>query len=197
MPSHGRFVGASSLPFSEYKRKQATGSVSTGASPTSEASGPCGTSSTTRTGGSPSCMLGWRYRWVTEAACRSSVRNRSHTDCSPSRSLPSTSSKPQVVDARSTNGSSVPSSPTITGWTVWLAAPSHPPVRTSAEPSDMSDASSESKSTQRGIECPNCSCRHFYVVYTRPRSQKIVRRKECRNCGRRILTFERMKDGVG
>ena len=54
----------------------------------------------------------------------------------------------------------------------------------------MSEASSESKSTQRGIECPCCGCRHFYVVYTRPRSQKIVRRKGCRNCGRRVTTTE-------
>jgi transcriptional regulator NrdR family protein len=43
----------------------------------------------------------------------------------------------------------------------------------------------------RGIECPRCGCRHFYVVYTRPRDGQIVRRKECRHCGRRITTWER------
>lgn len=45
--------------------------------------------------------------------------------------------------------------------------------------------------TPRGLECPNCGCRHFYVVYTRPKVDKIVRRKECRHCGRRITTCEK------
>lgn len=44
----------------------------------------------------------------------------------------------------------------------------------------------------RGIECPRCGCRHFYVVYTRPRIGKIVRRKECRNCSHRVVTIERL-----
>lgn len=35
-----------------------------------------------------------------------------------------------------------------------------------------------------------CGCRHFYVVYTRRQANKIMRRKECRHCGRRIVTFE-------
>ena len=46
--------------------------------------------------------------------------------------------------------------------------------------------------TNRGLECPNCGCRHFYVVYTRPREKKIIRRKECRHCGRRMTTAEKM-----
>jgi transcriptional regulator NrdR family protein len=44
----------------------------------------------------------------------------------------------------------------------------------------------------KGLVCPNCGCRHFYVVYTRPRAEKIVRRKECRHCGRRVITVERV-----
>ena len=44
----------------------------------------------------------------------------------------------------------------------------------------------------KGLVCPNCGCRHFYVVYTRPRAEKIVRRKECRHCGRRVTTSERI-----
>jgi transcriptional regulator NrdR family protein len=44
----------------------------------------------------------------------------------------------------------------------------------------------------KGLVCPNCGCRHFYVVYTRPRAEKIVRRKECRHCGRRVTTTERV-----
>ncbi|MFB3893278.1 MAG: hypothetical protein ACE15C_14785 [Phycisphaerae bacterium] len=43
----------------------------------------------------------------------------------------------------------------------------------------------------RGLECRNCGCRHFHVVYTRPHANCIVRRRECRYCGRRITTRER------
>jgi transcriptional regulator NrdR family protein len=43
----------------------------------------------------------------------------------------------------------------------------------------------------RGLVCPRCGCRHFYVVYTRPRPRgEILRRRECRHCGRRIITIE-------
>lgn len=45
---------------------------------------------------------------------------------------------------------------------------------------------------KRGLECPACGCRHFRVVYTRPASGgRIVRRRECRHCGKRITTFEK------
>lgn len=44
----------------------------------------------------------------------------------------------------------------------------------------------------KGLTCPQCGCRHFYVLYTRPRDGKIVRRKECRHCGRRVTTTERV-----
>jgi len=45
-----------------------------------------------------------------------------------------------------------------------------------------------------GLTCRNCGCRHFYVVYTRraPRA-KLIRRRECRNCGRRMTTVEQEK----
>lgn len=43
----------------------------------------------------------------------------------------------------------------------------------------------------RGLECRHCGCQHFYVLYTRPASgDRIMRRRECRNCGRRITTYE-------
>jgi len=42
-----------------------------------------------------------------------------------------------------------------------------------------------------GIKCPACGCRHFEVVETRPLSgNRIFRRRECRNCGRRITKTE-------
>jgi len=45
---------------------------------------------------------------------------------------------------------------------------------------------------QRGIQCPKCGCRHFHVLYTRRAwGGRIVRRRECRHCGRRITTHER------
>lgn len=44
---------------------------------------------------------------------------------------------------------------------------------------------------KRGIECPACGCRHFHVLYTRRAiGKRILRRRECRNCGRRITTYE-------
>ena len=44
----------------------------------------------------------------------------------------------------------------------------------------------------RGLVCPQCGCRHFRVIYTRPaRGGKLVRRRECRHCGRRMTTWER------
>jgi transcriptional regulator NrdR family protein len=46
---------------------------------------------------------------------------------------------------------------------------------------------------QRGILCPRCGCGHFYVVYTRRAwGGRIVRRRECRHCGKRVTTFERL-----
>ena len=55
----------------------------------------------------------------------------------------------------------------------------------------MVDRPTRPKATP-GLVCPACGCRHFYVLYTRPRDGKIVRRKECRHCGRRVLTTEKL-----
>ncbi len=44
-----------------------------------------------------------------------------------------------------------------------------------------------------GLACPRCGCRHFHVIYTRARwGGRIVRRRECRHCGRRVTTTERV-----
>ncbi len=44
---------------------------------------------------------------------------------------------------------------------------------------------------KRGIECPSCGCRLFRVLYTRRSiGGRILRRRECRNCGRRVTTYE-------
>ena len=45
-----------------------------------------------------------------------------------------------------------------------------------------------------GLTCRHCGCRHFYVVYTRRApGAKLVRRRECRHCGRRMTTIEQEK----
>lgn len=41
-----------------------------------------------------------------------------------------------------------------------------------------------------GIRCPSCGCQDLRVIYTRHRRGRIVRRRECRYCGRRLLTYE-------
>ena len=44
----------------------------------------------------------------------------------------------------------------------------------------------------RGLECRACGCKHFRVIYTRAhRGGQLVRRRECRHCGRRMTTWER------
>ena len=44
---------------------------------------------------------------------------------------------------------------------------------------------------ERGLVCRGCGCRHFLVVYTRKMvGGGVERRRECRNCGRRITTRE-------
>ena len=46
---------------------------------------------------------------------------------------------------------------------------------------------------QRGLVCPKCGCRQFYVIYTRPAwGGRVVRRRECRYCGKRVTTTERL-----
>ena len=56
------------------------------------------------------------------------------------------------------------------------------------------DEHTQSKDIQekRGIECPRCGCRHFRVLYTRRAcGGRLLRRRECRHCERRITTYEK------
>ncbi len=42
-----------------------------------------------------------------------------------------------------------------------------------------------------GIACSACGCRHFYTTHTEPlRDGRIRRRKVCRYCGKKLLTYE-------
>lgn len=46
---------------------------------------------------------------------------------------------------------------------------------------------------KRGLECSRCGCAHFRVLYTRRAlGGRLLRRRECRYCGRRITTYERI-----
>ena len=56
---------------------------------------------------------------------------------------------------------------------------------------------SEKKDEQpdRGLQCPDCGCGHWFVIKTRQASKKrLKRRRECRYCGRRITTYEQLAD---
>ncbi len=45
----------------------------------------------------------------------------------------------------------------------------------------------------KGLVCPSCGCRHFEVLYTRATPDgSIRRRRQCRHCGRRVTTTERL-----
>jgi hypothetical protein len=46
------------------------------------------------------------------------------------------------------------------------------------------------KRPDRGLKCPQCAGRDFRVRKTVRGDGVILRRRECRHCGRRITTFE-------
>jgi transcriptional regulator NrdR family protein len=47
-----------------------------------------------------------------------------------------------------------------------------------------------------GLRCWHCGAQRFRVIYTRAApGSKIIRRRACRACGRRITTWERMIGG--
>ena len=54
----------------------------------------------------------------------------------------------------------------------------------------MSRPASQEPQPEAGLACRACGCRHLGVVYTRHVHNGIRRCRECRNCGRRMLTFE-------
>ena len=41
-----------------------------------------------------------------------------------------------------------------------------------------------------GLVCRACGCRHFRVIYLKRMPGSLMRRRECRNCGKRITTRE-------
>ena len=69
-------------------------------------------------------------------------------------------------------------------------------VRTVEEASISSDGLGQSLPSRRGPVCRRCGCRQFRVACTRPTwGGRIMRRRECRHCGKRMTTWE--KGGPG
>ncbi|AMV32089.1 hypothetical protein VN12_08195 [Pirellula sp. SH-Sr6A] len=55
----------------------------------------------------------------------------------------------------------------------------------------ISMTSPKDQKSPLGIVCPQCGCHHFYTTHTEPlRDGRIRRRKQCRHCFRRIVTYE-------
>ena len=62
---------------------------------------------------------------------------------------------------------------------------------------DTADKSSE-QNESRGIACPGCGCGHIRVLYTRRAlGGRLLRRRECRHCGRRVTTYEQSLEKSG
>ena len=61
-----------------------------------------------------------------------------------------------------------------------------------AQPINSSTAKPIPTAESRGLACRYCGCGHFHVIYTRPTwGGRIMRRRECRHCGKRMTTWER------
>ena len=61
---------------------------------------------------------------------------------------------------------------------------------------DGTDLKKNACDDQRGLRCRKCSSQRFRVVYTRSAwGGRVVRRRECRKCGKRITTWERAIGG--
>lgn len=58
---------------------------------------------------------------------------------------------------------------------------------------ERSEQVAEKEVEPRGVRCPDCGCGHLPVLYTRHLEGGRVRRvRQCRHCGRRVLTTERI-----
>jgi DNA-directed RNA polymerase subunit RPC12/RpoP len=46
-----------------------------------------------------------------------------------------------------------------------------------------------------GIRCPRCGCRDLRRAYTRQVPGAARRARDCRHCGKRVITLERVSGG--
>lgn len=59
-------------------------------------------------------------------------------------------------------------------------------------PTAADEAKAKPKEEPRGLQCRDCGCQHFYTLETRKQAGgRIMRRRECRYCGRRVTTYEK------
>ena len=58
-----------------------------------------------------------------------------------------------------------------------------------AEIENMAEAE---ETNGKGIRCPRCGCGDLRVLYTRPGNDQRQRVRLCRNCKRRIVTYEKV-----
>lgn len=54
----------------------------------------------------------------------------------------------------------------------------------------VKDGAAVCDSDAAGLVCRACGCRHFRVVYLKRLPGALLRRRECRHCGKRITTRE-------
>jgi DNA-directed RNA polymerase subunit RPC12/RpoP len=55
----------------------------------------------------------------------------------------------------------------------------------------MSDTARSDDNTEvQGIECPRCGCGHFSTGWVRHKNKMVVRRRDCRHCGKKVMTYE-------
>lgn len=51
----------------------------------------------------------------------------------------------------------------------------------------------ERAAERQGIACPDCGCTWLTVWYTRRRLNRIIRQRVCQHCGRKVMTYERIR----
>lgn len=57
----------------------------------------------------------------------------------------------------------------------------------------LSNTTTRTTEPSVGLGCPRCGCRHLRVIYGRPKpGGELMRVRECRHCGRRIITREKV-----
>jgi len=68
----------------------------------------------------------------------------------------------------------------------------HSPTGPSAQAGRPEQGQGDKRGLECRLECRYCGCRRFRVIYTRAAwGGRIIRRRECRHCGKRLTTWER------
>jgi hypothetical protein len=70
------------------------------------------------------------------------------------------------------------------------------PAKTLAEMAADAHAAAAEAGAYKGIECPNCGCKHWDTRRTVREEGRIKREKYCRNCGYPMVTFEQPDDAT-